>query len=70
MYAPLSDFISSSYQDPTHMHFGSLRVINEDYVAPSKGFGEHSHREFEIFSYVIDGVLEQYAYSLSLSLLV
>ncbi|KAF8906108.1 RmlC-like cupin domain-containing protein [Mucidula mucida] len=35
-----------------HEKFGSLRVINEDRVAPHNGFGTHSHREFEIFSYV------------------
>lgn len=41
--------------------FGCLRVINEDRVAPTTGFGAHSHREFEIFSYVVTGELEQFA---------
>jgi quercetin 2,3-dioxygenase len=41
------------------MQFGSLRVINEDRVAPHTGFGAHSHREFEIFSYVVAGELQQ-----------
>ena len=40
--------------------FGPLRVINEDRVASSTGFGTHSHREFEIFSYVVAGELEQF----------
>jgi len=48
------------YQDTKHELFGSLRVINEDRVAPRTGFGTHSHREFEIFSYVVAGELEQY----------
>jgi hypothetical protein len=48
------------YQDMDHDHFGHLRVINEDRVAPQTGFGTHSHREFEIFSYVVKGELEQY----------
>lgn len=47
------------YQDTQHELFGSLRVINEDRVAPKTGFGTHSHREFEIFSYVVAGELEQ-----------
>jgi len=47
------------YQDGQHELFGSLRVINEDRVAPRTGFGTHSHREFEIFSYVVSGELEQ-----------
>ncbi|KAL0948768.1 hypothetical protein HGRIS_008899 [Hohenbuehelia grisea] len=46
------------YQDGQHDQFGSLRVINEDRVAPRTGFGTHSHREFEIFSYVVSGELE------------
>ena len=49
------------YQDLDHMHFGPLRVINEDRVAPHTGFGTHGHREFEIFSYVVSGELEQCA---------
>ncbi|KAJ7142307.1 RmlC-like cupin domain-containing protein [Mycena epipterygia] len=51
-------FSFSSYQDSEHAQFGSLRVINEDRVAPHTGFGTHSHREFEIFSYVVSGELE------------
>ncbi|KAG7092522.1 hypothetical protein E1B28_008872 [Marasmius oreades] len=46
------------YQDKNHDSYGCLRVINEDRVAPKGGFGTHSHREFEIFSYVVDGELE------------
>ena len=46
------------------MQFGSLRVINEDRVQPKTGFGTHSHREFEIFSYVVSGELEQYVFPL------
>ncbi|KAJ7780100.1 RmlC-like cupin domain-containing protein [Mycena maculata] len=47
-----------TYQDNNHSQFGALRVINEDRVAPRTGFGTHSHREFEIFSYVVAGQLE------------
>ena len=37
----------------TGLEFGALRVINEDRVTPGEGFGKHSHREFEIFSYIV-----------------
>ncbi|XP_006456257.1 hypothetical protein AGABI2DRAFT_139077 [Agaricus bisporus var. bisporus H97] len=51
-------FSFASYQDKDHEQFGPLRVINEDRVAPRTGFGTHSHREFEIFSYIVNGELE------------
>ncbi|CAG8453935.1 12711_t:CDS:2, partial [Ambispora leptoticha] len=51
-------FSFASYYDSQFQGLGSLRVINEDKVEPQSGFGTHSHREFEIFSYIISGELE------------
>src|SRR6202142_4381468 len=51
-------FSFDQFHDPEWMGFRSLRVINEDHVAPAVGFPTHSHRDMEIITYLLSGEIE------------
>jgi redox-sensitive bicupin YhaK (pirin superfamily) len=51
-------FSFADYYNPLRMNFGTLRVLNDDYVSPYKGFGMHPHKNMEIITIPLKGSLE------------
>ena len=51
-------FSFAEYYDPTNLHWGALRVFNDDVIQPGQGFPTHSHRDMEIITCVLEGALE------------
>lgn len=50
-------FSFAGWHDPERIHFGALRVLNDDIIAPASGFGFHPHRDMEIVTIVLSGTL-------------
>jgi len=51
-------FSFANYYDPTRVHFGALRVLNDDAIAPAQGFGRHPHDNMEIITIPLEGAIE------------
>jgi redox-sensitive bicupin YhaK (pirin superfamily) len=51
-------FSFANYHNPEKVHFGALRVLNDDVIAPKMGFGTHPHHNMEIITIPLKGVLK------------